>query len=226
MSWISAASGVWHVEYPDTRIQEKGGYLEMIQIWLRSPGSVRELAPTYQDIKENLFPVLVTFDYKIKVLAGTHQTRDSSTNEEKLLISPIKSESDVLFLDIELNEKSNLLLPVDKNYDIYIYLYKGNFGFFGPDQTKLSYSDCLKFKKTDSERSFISATGSNSGKISFLLIGVTKIDESFVKKNSFVAGSSDQLKTLFWQYENKKIAKMKPIYLKSFQDSDVEENSS
>lgn len=185
--------------------------MEMIQIWLRSPGSVRKLAPTYQDIKYDLFPFFLSQNNKIKVLAGTFG------NEEKILISPIKSESDVLILDVELNEKSTLLIPVDNKYDVYIYLYKGNYAFFGPDQTRIQHSDCLKFNKNKSKIGYISATGSNNGKINFILIGVTKLNESFVKKNSFVAESNEELKTIFWQYENKKIAKMKPIMLQTIQ---------
>eukprot|EP01091_Cochliopodium_minus_P015951 TRINITY_DN581_c0_g1_i1.p1 TRINITY_DN581_c0_g1~~TRINITY_DN581_c0_g1_i1.p1 ORF type:complete len:351 (-),score=88.07 TRINITY_DN581_c0_g1_i1:34-954(-) len=230
LNWISCASGIWHVEYPSSIIQEKGGKIEMIQIWMRSPNSVADMAPTYQDIKFDLLPVYKQDSYQIKILCGYYEVKEigdgmgERVSTQNVLVSPVKSETDILILDVELEEKEKINLLIEEKYEVYIYLYKGNYAFFGPEQIRAEVSDCVKFenmKRADS--SYLTVLGSNKGKVNFLLIGVTKLNDPFVKKNSFVAKNEADLKELFRLYEIKKIAKIKPIILESIKYATKEE---
>lgn len=58
VQWMTAARGILHEEMHGRDFTEKGGTLEMVQLWVNLPARDKMSAPGYQDIRERDIPVV------------------------------------------------------------------------------------------------------------------------------------------------------------------------
>lgn len=58
VQWMTAASGILHEEKHSAAFAQKGGALEMVQLWVNLPAKDKMSAPRYQEILENNIPVI------------------------------------------------------------------------------------------------------------------------------------------------------------------------
>ena len=72
VQWMTAASGIVHEEMHGRAFTEKGGTLEMVQLWVNLPANFKRSPPGYQDILDSRTPVvsLVGGAGTVRVIAG------------------------------------------------------------------------------------------------------------------------------------------------------------
>lgn len=72
VQWMTAASGILHDEFHSPAFAEKGGTLEMIQLWVNLPAKDKMSAPKYQAIQDRNIPAveLANGAGKVRVIAG------------------------------------------------------------------------------------------------------------------------------------------------------------
>ncbi|MEQ8207838.1 MAG: pirin family protein, partial [Woeseia sp.] len=72
VQWMTAASGILHDEFHSPAFTEKGGTLEMIQLWVNLPAKDKMSAPKYQAIQDRNIPAveLANGAGKVRVIAG------------------------------------------------------------------------------------------------------------------------------------------------------------
>lgn len=58
VQWMTAASGVLHEEFHSPAFTQKGGTLEMAQLWVNLPARKKMSAPRYQAILDAQMPVI------------------------------------------------------------------------------------------------------------------------------------------------------------------------
>lgn len=72
VQWMTAASGIVHEEMHGKEFTQKGGTLEMVQLWVNLPAKFKLAPPGYQDVRENRTPVVELADGagSVRVIAG------------------------------------------------------------------------------------------------------------------------------------------------------------
>ena len=71
--WMTAGSGILHIETPPEWLVESGGLFHGIQLWVNLPREEKLTAPTYQDIRSGEVALLTTYDAGalVRVIAGS-----------------------------------------------------------------------------------------------------------------------------------------------------------
>jgi redox-sensitive bicupin YhaK (pirin superfamily) len=58
VQWMTAAKGILHEEKHGRAFTEKGGTLEMVQLWVNLPAKDKMSAPRYQEILDSMIPAV------------------------------------------------------------------------------------------------------------------------------------------------------------------------
>ena len=74
VQWMTAASGILHDEFHSPAFSEKGGQLEMVQLWVNLPAKDKMSEPGYQDLRNKDIPeVALPGDAgAVRVIAGEY----------------------------------------------------------------------------------------------------------------------------------------------------------
>jgi quercetin 2,3-dioxygenase len=70
--WMTAGSGILHIEVPPSHMVERGGLFHGFQLWVNLPTTLKLAAPRYQDIRAGRVALLSTPDggALLRVIAG------------------------------------------------------------------------------------------------------------------------------------------------------------
>ncbi len=58
VQWMTAGSGIMHEEFLSSNFNERGGEIEMVQLWVNLPAKDKMTQPKYQDIQSNQIPAI------------------------------------------------------------------------------------------------------------------------------------------------------------------------
>ncbi len=74
VQWITSGSGIVHSEGPTEEVQQQGGELELIQLWINLPSAKKMMAPAYQELHRNAIPQIDALGgaLNLRVVAGTY----------------------------------------------------------------------------------------------------------------------------------------------------------
>lgn len=74
VQWITSGRGIIHSEGPTPEVQQSGGEVELIQLWINLPASKKMMEPVYQEIHRETIPVVTTLgdSLSLAVVAGTY----------------------------------------------------------------------------------------------------------------------------------------------------------
>lgn len=72
VQWMTAGAGIIHEEFHSPAFSEKGGLLEMVQLWVNLPAKDKMTKPRYQSITNADIPVVELPDHAghVRVIAG------------------------------------------------------------------------------------------------------------------------------------------------------------
>ena len=75
VQWMTAGSGIFHEEFQSTEFSKTGGTMEMVQLWVNLPASLKMTTPKYQAIEGKTIPEvqLPEESGKVRVIAGEYE---------------------------------------------------------------------------------------------------------------------------------------------------------
>ncbi|WP_308812551.1 pirin family protein, partial [Stenotrophomonas sp. HMWF003] len=75
VQWMTAASGILHEEFHSPAFSQRGGTLDMVQLWVNLPARDKQRAPGYQSLDASTIPVVPLADGagQLRVIAGTFE---------------------------------------------------------------------------------------------------------------------------------------------------------
>ena len=111
VQWMTAGKGVIHSEMPE----QTEGLVRGFQLWLNLPKEKKMIEPAYNDIQADKIPSVPLKDGQVKVISG----------EYKSIVGPGRPHTGVLYLDVYLNKKRNISIPIEKSWNSFIYVYEG-----------------------------------------------------------------------------------------------------
>ncbi|WP_343619911.1 pirin family protein [Acinetobacter proteolyticus] len=121
VQWMTAASGIQHTEHFSPAFRERGGYFEMVQLWVNLPAKDKMSAPRYQSLQNHKIPkcLLENDAGYVRVVAGQFRNIQGLAHT----YSPMN------VLDVHLNKQQQLTLPANHGDTTLIYLRKGKLQF-------------------------------------------------------------------------------------------------
>jgi redox-sensitive bicupin YhaK (pirin superfamily) len=70
IQWMTAGSGIVHKEVSSDTFKQKGGKLEILQLWMNLPAKHKMITPDYKGMQENEIPVIQESGMRIQAISG------------------------------------------------------------------------------------------------------------------------------------------------------------
>jgi redox-sensitive bicupin YhaK (pirin superfamily) len=191
--WMTAGSGILHIETPPEELVVSGGLFHGFQLWVNLPKSDKFLAPRYQDLSAERVTLLTTQDggALVRLIAGdlAGHTGPGSTH------TPI-----VLF-HATLNPGARLEVPWRPEFNALAYVLNGS-GSFGPTRHPAEAGNLAVFGAGDTLT--ISANEqqeSRSPNMDVLVLGGLPIREPIAWAGPFVMNTRAELVTAYEDFQ-------------------------
>tara|TARA_B100000470_G_C19771460_1_gene383230 strand:- start:520 stop:1350 length:831 start_codon:yes stop_codon:yes gene_type:complete len=183
VQWMTAGKGVIHSEMPE----QTEGLVRGFQLWLNLPKKKKMIEPAYHDIQADQIPSVPLKDGQVKVISGEYNST----------VGPGKPHTGVLYLDVHLNKKSNITIPIENGWNAFIYVYEGGLSA-NIDVNKGS----LGVIETDG--SFECETTTDKAK--FILVAGDPIGEPVARGGPFVMNTRGEVMQAFDDYHSGKLS--------------------
>ncbi|VTX90979.1 Putative quercetin 2,3-dioxygenase [Acinetobacter junii] len=127
VQWMTAASGIQHIEQFSSEFRESGGPFEMVQLWVNLPAKDKMSTPRYQSLLNEDIPKIILDDQAsyIRVVA-------SELNQTTGIA---KTFTAMNVFDIHLVKDQQITLPAAEGATTLIYLRKGKVQFSSDEES-------------------------------------------------------------------------------------------
>jgi redox-sensitive bicupin YhaK (pirin superfamily) len=124
VQWMTAGSGLVHAEISSDEFKQRGGSLEILQLWVNLPARLKMTKPRYVGVQRDEIPALKTSDGKatVHLIAG-------EWNGSK---GPIESLTGVFMATVEMSAGGHASFPV-KNRNVFLYVVRGRIAIGGEE---------------------------------------------------------------------------------------------
>ncbi len=122
--WMTAGSGLLHIETPPEWLVQSGGLFHGIQLWVNLPREAKLTRPQYQDIRSGEVRLLTSADAGalVRLIAGTVAGHSG----------PGSTHTDMTLLHATVAPGARLDLPWDPEFNALVYVLSGE-GTVGTD---------------------------------------------------------------------------------------------
>jgi len=192
IQWMTAGRGLVHAEVSSKDFLTNGGNLEIIQLWLNLPASLKMMDPTYKGLQKDHIPIAETGEGKVKlyVVSGTF-------NDVNGPVDPVTDIS-ICRLEMKSGGKYNATVPKDKN----ILLYVVN-GLVEVNGKEAGTHNLVEFD-LDGDQIEITAKEDST-----LLFGYgTPFNEPIVARGPFVMNSQAEIQQAMLDYQSGKMGRL------------------
>lgn len=123
VQWMTAGRGVEHSELSPKEFLERGGPLEILQLWINLPARLKMTEPKYTGLQKNEIPSITTGDGRVTInlISGTW-------NEQS---GPIQSLTGVQMMTLALIERGRVLVPAPRGRNVFLYVVSGEVNVSG-----------------------------------------------------------------------------------------------
>lgn len=187
LQWMTAGSGIIHQEMPKVT----NGLMKGFQLWVNLPAEYKMTKPRYQEYPADTIPFIKTGNTIIKIIAGKYSGTEGPV--KGVFIQP-------LYLDISLGVNSELLIPIENDYNSFAYIFEGS-GFF-EDSTIVQNGNLLIFSKGNSVK-----FKTESSSIRFILVAGKPLNETVAWQGPIVMNTQEELDTAFKELREDKFIK-------------------
>jgi quercetin 2,3-dioxygenase len=180
VQWMTAASGIVHEEWIESGLTERGGTVEMAQLWVNLPAKDKMAPPAYQDIRSAQIPVLpLGAKSSLRVIAGEYSGARG----------PARTFTPVNVWDARIGAGERVELEFPAGYTTLLAVLKGKVGLSGAEVA----GPALVLLERAGTRAAIEA----SGDATVLVLNGKPIDEPVVGYGPFVMNSQDEVRRAF-----------------------------
>ncbi len=190
VQWMTAASGIVHEEFHSREFAQRGGLLEMVQLWVNLPAKDKMATPAYQSILNNQIPVvnLPNGQGSVRVIAG-----EFAGNK-----GPAKTHTPIHVWDLRLACDRPIELVVPDGYSTVLVVLKGTVRVQGAET--IEAAEVGLFDRAGETISIDSAEN-----VTALLLVGDPIDEPIVGSGPFVMNTSEEIRQAMADYQSGKM---------------------
>lgn len=187
VQWMTAASGILHEEFHSKDFSQKGGTIEMVQLWVNLPAKDKMAAPGYQTLLNQDIPVVPLADNagQVRVIAGNYGGH----------AGPARTFSPINVWDMKLNAGHTTTLQVEEGHTLAVVMLHGAILVNGEQIVRETQMVLL-------DRAGDSITLEANGDVSLLVLSGEPIDEPIVGYGPFVMNSEAQIQQAFRDFNS------------------------
>jgi redox-sensitive bicupin YhaK (pirin superfamily) len=195
--WMTAGSGLLHIETPPEALVEKGGLFNGFQLWVNLPAADKWLAPAYQPVEAADLLLLSSEDggALLRVIAGNVDGH----------VGPGSTHTPITLLHASIAPGAQLSLPWQPTYNALAYAYAGS-GTVGPQQHDVAAGQTVVFGKGDR----VTITAGPKSSLEVILLGGEPIGEPMVHYGPFVMNTRDELQQALDDYHAGRLGVIPP----------------
>ena len=125
--WMTAGSGILHIETPPAELVESGGTFHGVQLWVNLPKKDKFVTPAYQAVEGGEATLLSSADggALVRVIAGEVDT------ETGTLRGPARVHTPIMLAHATIEPGARLNLPWNRGFNALVYVLSGQ-GNVGP----------------------------------------------------------------------------------------------
>lgn len=184
VQWMTAGSGLVHAELSPDAFKRDGGPMEILQLWVNLPGSLKMTEPRYTGVQRDEIP-------RLSIAAGAGALNLVS-GEFAGATGPIRSLTGVFMSTVEIAAGSKAELPAPKGRNVFLYVVSGKVAVSGTEVEKWR----LVEMNDDGDAILIEARDD-----SVLLFGhADPLNEPVVSYGPFVMNTEEEIRTAFADY--------------------------
>ncbi len=200
--WMTAGSGLLHIETPPEALVEAGGLFHGFQLWVNLPKKDKFLAPKYQPLEANQVLLLASADAGtlLRVIAG----------EVDGHVGPGATHTPITLLHASLAPGAQLSLPWQPTYNALGYVMAGS-GTVGPKATPIHAGQLAVFGAGD--RITVAADAkqeSRTNALEVILLGGEPIREPMAHYGPFVMNTRAELQQTLEDYQAGRLGVIPP----------------
>ena len=189
--WMTAGSGLLHIETPPEELVMSGGLFHGVQLWVNLPRTLKMATPRYQDIRGGQVSLLTSYDGAslLRVIAG-------SLGEHA---GPGVTHTPITLVHATVQPGGRLELPWPVEFNALAYVLSGR-GTVGAERRPLVSGQLAVFGAGDS----IELTGDSDGQspaLDVLLLGGRPIREPVAAYGPFVMNTRAELLQAFEDFQ-------------------------
>jgi redox-sensitive bicupin YhaK (pirin superfamily) len=188
--WMTAGSGILHIEAPPEHLVVSGGLFHGFQLWVNLPKSDKLLAPRYQDLRSGAVAMLRSGDggSLVRVIAG-----DVAGH-----VGPGSTHTPMSMVHATIAPGGQLDLPWRPDFNALVYVMSGD-GFVGPSQSPIGTGQLAVLGRGDALR--LSAARSQQARhaagLDVVILGGEPIREPIAWAGPFVMNTRAELMQAF-----------------------------
>ncbi|AEV87484.1 pirin [Actinoplanes sp. SE50] len=184
--WMTAASGILHIEAPPEHLVTSGGLFHGLQLWVNLPAAAKMIDPKYQDIRGRESALVTTPDGGglIRIIAG----------EVAGHAGPGSTFTPINLTHVTLQPGARLDLPWQPDYNALVYTLSGE-GWAGTDMRPIRLGQLATFGAGDAIR--VEA----KSELDLFIMGGRPIREPVVHYGPFVMNTKAELQQAFEDFQ-------------------------
>lgn len=188
VQWMTAGSGLIHAEVSSQAFKEKGGPLEILQLWLNLPAARKMTQPFYQGWQQADIPQRTLDNGKVtaELISGDWDGHEAA----------FTSESNIHLRIIRFAAGGTLTLNVPQSHNIFFYVIRGKL------QTSSQKVTALHLAEFDHDDEVLTVTALED---SILLFGHAQpFAEPVVAQGPFVMNTQEEIRQAYQDYQQGK----------------------
>ncbi|HUF17769.1 MAG TPA: pirin-like C-terminal cupin domain-containing protein [Thermoanaerobaculia bacterium] len=185
VQWMTAGSGLEHEEVSPHEFLERGGPLEILQLWINLPSRLKMTTPAYTGLQNSQIPSFTLDGERVRVnlIAGSWEDRRG----------PIESLTGVHMTTIELRPGGAVELPVPAGRNVFLYVVREEIRIGGHPAPQFHLAEL----QDDGDSISV-----ESGDDSLILFGhVAPIGEPVVAHGPFVMNTREEILEAIRDYQ-------------------------
>jgi redox-sensitive bicupin YhaK (pirin superfamily) len=200
--WMTAGSGLLHIETPPEALVESGGLFHGFQLWVNLPKTDKFLPPKYQPLEARQVLLLASADAGalLRVIAG----------EVDGHVGPGSTHTPITLLHASVSPGAQLSLPWQPSYNALAYVMAGS-GTVGPKAAPIHAGQLAVFGAGD--RITVAADAkqdSRTNALEVILLGGEPIREPMAHYGPFVMNTRAELMRALEDYRSGRLGVIPP----------------
>jgi quercetin 2,3-dioxygenase len=202
--WMTAGSGILHIETPPEALVVSGGLFHGIQLWVNLPAKDKWAPPRYQDIRGGKVALLSSADggSLVRVIAGEIESHRGPGN----------TYTPITLLHATISPTASLTLPWRQDFNALVYALSGQ-GTVGAERRPLRSGQLAVLGSGDTITiSASSRQESRAPALDVLVLGGRPIGEPVAAYGPFVMNTRDELMQAFEDYQAGRLGSIPAVH--------------
>ncbi|GAA2922453.1 pirin family protein [Streptomyces enissocaesilis] len=202
--WMTAGSGLLHIEAPPESLVMSGGLFHGLQLWVNLPASDKMMAPRYQDIRGGQVQLLTSPDggALLRVIAGELDGHEG----------PGITHTPITMIHATLRPGAEITLPWRADFNALAYVLAGR-GSVGTDRRPVRTGRTAVFGGGDSLTVRADEQqDANAPDLEIVLLGGRPIREPMAHYGPFVMNTQQELKQAFEDFQRGRLGTVPAVH--------------